>query len=152
MSYRGYQGSVEASIEDGCLFGKIQFINDLVTYEANTLKELNSAFQEAVDDYLQMCSKLRVEPDAPFKGTFNVRVTPDIHKRAARRAAEMGVSLNEFVKDAIHARLEEKPIQEIHYHSHALPAAPQTEEMIVSIESPISSQKGAVTWPSSPRI
>ena len=42
-TYKGYQGSVETSIEDGVLHGKIMFINDLVTYEATTLKALENS-------------------------------------------------------------------------------------------------------------
>ena len=44
-TYKGYQGSVETSIEDGVLHGKIMFINDLVTYEATTLKALEKQFE-----------------------------------------------------------------------------------------------------------
>lgn len=52
MQYRGYYGSIESSDEDDCLFGKLQFISALVSYEGNDLDQLTRAFREAVDDYL----------------------------------------------------------------------------------------------------
>src|SRR5699024_5383399 len=51
LKYRGYYGSLEASTEDNCLFGKLQFIRALVSYEGETVAELEAAFREAVDDY-----------------------------------------------------------------------------------------------------
>ena len=54
LEFKGYQGSVEVSIGDGVLFGKITNINDLVTYEADTVAGLRKAFEDAVDDYIEM--------------------------------------------------------------------------------------------------
>ena len=51
LEYKGYLGSVEAAIEDGVLFGKLEFISALVNYEGETVKALQAAFEEAVDDY-----------------------------------------------------------------------------------------------------
>lgn len=52
LKYKSYTGSVEYSAEDSVFHGKILDINDLVTYEASHLKELEKSFKEAVDDYL----------------------------------------------------------------------------------------------------
>ena len=62
LSYKGYQGSSECSVEDGCLFGRILFVRDVVTYEGNTVAELEAAFREAVDDYLATCAKIGKNP------------------------------------------------------------------------------------------
>jgi predicted HicB family RNase H-like nuclease len=55
MTYRGYNGSVAYSEKDQVFFGKIEGINGLVNYEADSVKELTDAFHEAVDDYLACC-------------------------------------------------------------------------------------------------
>ena len=107
LSYKSYLGSIEVSTDDNCLFGKILFINDLVTYEANTVGELKIEFQKAVDGYLAFCDAEGVSPDKPFSGTFNVRIPPGIHREAALYAARCGVSLNEFVKDSMVEKLSE---------------------------------------------
>lgn len=101
LEYKGYYGSIEASPEDGCLYGKLEFINALVNYEAETVPALETAFREAVDDYLADCAALGHEPEIPCKGSFNVRIGHEAHLRAAVAARERGMSLNDFTKQAI---------------------------------------------------
>jgi predicted HicB family RNase H-like nuclease len=101
MSYNGYCGSIEMSVEDDCLFGEILFINDLVTYEAKTPARLREAFENAVDYYLAKCKAENLKADKPFSGTFNVRIPKELHKQAAIKAASEGLRLNEYVKQCI---------------------------------------------------
>lgn len=102
LQYKNYYGSVHFSAEDEVFFGKIIGINDLVSFEGASVKELKRSFQEAVKDYLDTCRKLKKEPNKTYKGTFNVRITSDLHKQAAVVAAQNNISLNDFVKTAIH--------------------------------------------------
>jgi predicted HicB family RNase H-like nuclease len=97
LSYKGYSGSAEISIEDNCLHGKIEFINDLVTFEGTTPIELQSAFEDAIDRYLAYCKKTGAAPDKPFSGSFNVRTGAVLHRQTAQVAASKGISLNEHV-------------------------------------------------------
>lgn len=108
LQYNGYLGSVDYSLEDKCLHGKILHINDLVTFEAETVPELEQEFKSAVDDYLETCEKLGRCPDKPFKGTFNVRMSPDQHREAANAAALEETTLNDFVSQAVAQRLESR--------------------------------------------
>ncbi|TXH78780.1 MAG: type II toxin-antitoxin system HicB family antitoxin [Thiothrix sp.] len=101
LEYKGYVGSVEASIEDGVLFGQLMFIAALVSYEADTVKALQAAFEEAVDDYLAICQSKGYEPELPCKGSFNVRVGHDLHLAAMLKAKDLGISLNDFVRQAL---------------------------------------------------
>jgi predicted HicB family RNase H-like nuclease len=101
LEYKGYYGSIDVSPEDNCLFGKLEFINALVSYEAETVRALETAFHEAVDDYLADCAKKGYEPEIPCKGSFNVRVGHEAHLRAAVAARERGMSLNDFTRQAI---------------------------------------------------
>lgn len=41
------------------------------------------------------------EPDTPFKGVFNVRLDPELHRRVAEMAMEEDLSLNAFVNKAL---------------------------------------------------
>lgn len=106
LTHKGYHGSSECSVEDGCLFGRLMFVNDLVTYEAQTVKELEAAFKEAVEDYLATCKACGKQPEKPFRGSFNVRVNPTRHRRIAVAAAQEGVSLNEWITEAVDERLD----------------------------------------------
>ncbi|WP_138422515.1 type II toxin-antitoxin system HicB family antitoxin [Maritimibacter alexandrii] len=97
LKYKGYVGSVEVDVNDDLLFGKLLHIRDLVNYEAETPSGLKIAFESAVDDYLQDCLELGVDPDVPFKGAFNVRVTPELHRDLAICAKSQGKTMNEYV-------------------------------------------------------
>lgn len=101
LQYKGYYGSLEASIEDNCLHGKIEFINGLVTYEADNISGIEKEFQLAVDDYLQTCQQLGHKPELSCKGSFNVRVGSELHREALIHAKQQGINLNEFVKKAV---------------------------------------------------
>ena len=104
MTYKGYIGLVHYSAEDEVFYGKIEAINDLIMFEGKSVRELNKAFHEAVDDYLESCKKLGREPQKPFKGSFNIRISSELHRKAAEKAIKMGLSLNQLVQKA----LEEK--------------------------------------------
>ncbi len=106
MHYKGYAGSVEFSEEDGVFFGKLQFIRATVLYEGTDVESLVSGFHEAVDDYLALCKEQGREPDTPFKGVFNVRVRPELHRDVALLSSRAGITLNRFVTDALQEKLE----------------------------------------------
>ncbi len=61
-----------------------------------------------MDDYLEACAENGTEPEKPYKGSFNVRVSPEIHREAAICAAQQGTSLNGFIAAAL-----EKAIQAV---------------------------------------
>lgn len=106
LNYKGQIGSVDWDTETNCMFGQLLYINDLVTYEACSPAELQKEFEAAVDDYLETCSELGVEPNKPFKGSFNVRVGAHLHKKIAFKAAEQGISINDAVTRAIEQYVE----------------------------------------------
>src|ERR1700730_12052451 len=106
MEHKGYQGSVHYNDEDQVFYGKIMFIPALVSYEGTDVRTLKKSFQEAVDDYLQLCKKRRKAPDKPFKGSFNVRMRPELHRRAALYANEHETNLNSVVAEALESYLE----------------------------------------------
>src|ERR1700726_3887523 len=91
FEYQGYIGSAEVDIENGLLFGRLLFIRDAITYNAATVEELKDAFHEAVDDYLAACEEDGSEPDVPCKGSFNVRVGPERHRKVAIAARNQDV-------------------------------------------------------------
>lgn len=105
LKYKDYEGSAELDMSRGVCRGKILLIDDLVTYEASKPTELQMAFEAAVDDYLETCAMLGKAPSRPFRGMFNVRVAPDIHRAASLRAVAEGVSLNDVVVRALDAFL-----------------------------------------------
>jgi predicted HicB family RNase H-like nuclease len=104
LRYKDYQGSV--AYEDGTLVLQILHIDDFITTECDSAADVQTAFEALVDDYLATCAEVGKEPNRPFKGSFNVRVSPELHRRAAMTAADEGVSLNAWVERAMAQRLE----------------------------------------------
>ena len=101
MEYKGYVGSVEFSEADGVFFGKVMGIRGLLSYEGTTAKELVEDFHGAVDDYLALCEARGIAPEKAYKGSFNVRISPELHKKAVICAAAQQMSLNSFVERAL---------------------------------------------------
>lgn len=109
MEYKNYVGSVEFSEEDGCFFGRVMGIRALISYEGSTAKELVEDFHGAVDDYLDLCAAEGREPERAYKGSFNVRVSPELHKQAVIYAAAHQMSLNSFVERSMQSALAARP-------------------------------------------
>lgn len=104
ITYKGYQASVE--FDDGSLFVKVLHIDDVLVAECDSAKEAEAVARELIDDYLADCAEEGRDPAKPFKGSFNIRIAPDLHKRAAMEAAEEGVSLNSWISNAIQEKVE----------------------------------------------
>lgn len=105
IEYKGYIGSVEFSEEDNILFGKVQGIRSLISYEGTTVAELVSDFHDAVNDYLTACSRDNITPEVPYKGSFNVRIGSELHRKAAVYAVSHQQSLNSFIEEAVKEKL-----------------------------------------------
>ena len=106
--YKDYIGSVHYSTEDEVFYGKLEGVNDLISYEGSSVSELKSAFEEAVDDYLELCKLNGKEPEKLYKGSFNIRIKPELHRLAAQRALIEGKSLNQYIEEAIEQYSVEK--------------------------------------------
>lgn len=106
LRYKDFIGSVRYSNDDKVFYGKIEFITDLVTFEGTSVSELEAAFAEAVEDYIQLCDTVNKKPGKSFTGTFNIRLKPDLHRKAALTSIEKGISLNQLVSDAVDKYVE----------------------------------------------
>lgn len=105
LKHKGYEGTAEVDVESGVCYGRVLFIQDLITYESDTPKALKDAFCDALDDYLETCESLGKSPDKPLKGAFNVRIPPELHKAAVLRAMQSDLYLNDIVVKALDAYL-----------------------------------------------
>jgi len=119
VAYKNYVGSAEIDIEAGVCTGKILFINDLVTYQAESPRQLQAEFEAAVDDYLETCKLVGKDPEKAFSGVFNVRVSPEDHRRATVASVQENKSLNAIMAEALHSYLnwrERGPHKVEHHH------------------------------------
>ncbi|MBR1772095.1 MAG: type II toxin-antitoxin system HicB family antitoxin [Lachnospiraceae bacterium] len=101
MVYKDYYGTVEFSREDKCLYGKVVGMKSLLSYEGNSVEALEEDFRRRIDEYLEDCRERNVDPEQSYKGSFNVRISPELHRGIAIYALEHGKSLNAAVEEAI---------------------------------------------------
>lgn len=103
LSYKGYYAAVEFSAEDDLFIGRIAAINDVVTFEGDSVEALKSAFREAVDDYLAACAEIGKRPEKAYSGQLMLRLSPEVHAKAALAAELAGKSLNQWSEEALSA-------------------------------------------------
>ena len=107
LRYKDFIGSVHFSAEDECFFGKIEGVDDLVTFEGRDVDALKRSFREAVEDYARLCRKAGKPLQKSYKGSFNVRMTAELHQKAAQKSALLGISLNQLVQRAVEKEVRE---------------------------------------------
>lgn len=108
IEYKDYWANIEYSAHDKVLYGKIEGIEDLVTFESESAADIEKEFHSAVDDYLTFCEEVGKSPDKAYKGCFNVRIDPQLHKSLANYAIKHNESLNNCVEQAIKGFLNKK--------------------------------------------
>lgn len=101
IQYKGYIGSVEFSETDGIFYGKVMGIRSLISYEGETAKELLDDFHDAVDDYLKDCTAEGKTPEVAFKGSFNIRLSPELHKKLFIYTTAHQMSMNKYIEDTL---------------------------------------------------
>ena len=105
LTHKDFLGSVHFNSRDEIFFGRIEGIDDLVTFEGASVKELKRSFQEAVEDYLELCAQAEKKPERSYRGSFNVRIPVTLHRKAKQTALALGVSLNQFIQKAVEDEL-----------------------------------------------
>lgn len=102
MEYKGYlAGPVDFDPEENTFSGTVAGLKDVIHFEGTTAKELARAFRESIDSYLKYCAEMGQKPDRPFNGKILVRTEPELHRKAALRAAVEGVSLSAWISRQI---------------------------------------------------
>jgi predicted HicB family RNase H-like nuclease len=101
MNHKGYWGSVHFNDGDDVFYGRVQYIRALVSYEGTDVGSLRQAFQEAVDEYLKTCAEQHRQPERSFKGSFNIRISPQLHQRIATHAVSKGMTINRYIAEIL---------------------------------------------------
>ena len=107
MRYKGYEALVSFNEEDRILHGRVLNTRDVISFEAGTADDIEQAFHEAIDDYLEQCAESGCDPDKPFSGKLVLRIDPDLHRDAYLEAVRDGTSLNAWIAQSLRARVLE---------------------------------------------
>ena len=94
LRHKDYTGAVSFDDEAGLFHGEVLDLRDVVTFQGKSVEELEQAFRDSIDDYLEFCAARGEEPDRPFTGRIMLRLPPEVHRRAYVRAQREGKSLN----------------------------------------------------------
>ncbi len=101
IEYKGYIGEFGID-EDVGLYGRVIGLqHTYLTFQGNTAAELKADFEDMIDEYIDLCKKRNVEPEKPYKGSFNVRVGTELHVQLAKMARLQKTSINSLVVEAI---------------------------------------------------
>ena len=101
LTYKEFIGTVSFSAGDRVFYGKVEGINDLVTFEGTNVDELEKAFKYMVNEHIKDCKKERIPVEKSYKGNLNVRLSPQLHKKMAQKALIKGVSLNKLINETL---------------------------------------------------
>lgn len=107
LRYKGYAARVVFDADDRIFVGTIAGISDGVSFHANTVTDLEAAFREAVDDYVETCAKVGKAPQRPYSGSLQFRVSPELHATVARAAELSGKSLNQWGEEVLRRAAEQ---------------------------------------------
>lgn len=101
MTHKGYRARVDYDPRDNISAGKIVGIADCITFHGETVEELRTDFQEAVDHYLADCAATGRQPLKAASGRLMLRISPEVHARALDRARTAGMSLNQWAEKVL---------------------------------------------------
>ena len=101
LKYKGYTGYVEFDDEAGIFHGEVLDLRDVITFQGKSVEEIEQAFRDSVNDYLEFCEERREEPDKPFSGRLMLRLPPHLHRKAYVSARREGKSLNQWIAEKL---------------------------------------------------
>jgi predicted HicB family RNase H-like nuclease len=100
LKYKGYIGDVEYDSDGKIFTGEVIGLRTVLTFQGRTTDEIEESFRQTIDLYLNMCAEDGVSPEKPYSGRFNIRLSPELHREIALRAATERKSINEWAIDA----------------------------------------------------
>ncbi len=101
LVYRGYRYRIFYEPEDDCLTAEAIGLKDSISAQGRSLDEVRQHMRDNIDLYLEVCAKYGEKPDREYSGMFNVRVSPDVHRKIATAAEQAGMSLNQYVNQVL---------------------------------------------------
>ncbi len=103
LNYKGYAGKINYDDEARIFHGEVIDTQDVITFQGKSVDEIEMAFRESIDDYLEFCNERGEQPDKPFSGNFILRMSPKLHHKLYLKASSSGKSLNKWVVETLEA-------------------------------------------------
>lgn len=107
LTYKGYTGYVEYDDRAKIFAGEVIDTNDVITFQGRTPEEIEQAFRDSIDDYLEFCEELGRAPEKPYSGKLSLRLNPATHRHVAIAARKTGQSINEYIEKMLEENTKE---------------------------------------------
>ena len=101
MSYKGYTASMVFDAQDKVIVGRVQDVDDIISFHGDSVAEFESHFHTVIEDYLAASKELGSAPEKPASGKVMLRIAPEVHAAALKAAARSGTSLNKWAEGAL---------------------------------------------------
>jgi len=101
LEYKGYTGAADFDDEAALFHGEVIDTRDVITFQGTSVEELELAFRESVDDYLDFCRERDEDPDKPFSGRLMLRLPTELHRKIYVEAKREGMSINQWITDRL---------------------------------------------------
>ena len=109
MTYKGYEATVKFDEDANVFHGEVLNTRDVITFQGTSVKELQQAFKDSVDDYLEFCTEKGKEPDKPFSGVFVVRLSSELHRELYIQSQKENTSINSLVEFLLRRSVGKRP-------------------------------------------
>lgn len=101
MKYKGYEAVIEFDEVDQLFFGRVINTRDIISFDGKTVDELQKSFKAVIEEYLEDCKREGKEPNKAYSGQFNLRISPELHRKISIQATKQNVSLNKFIEQEL---------------------------------------------------
>ena len=79
MTYKGYTASMVFDTEDKIIVGRVQDVDDIISFHGVSVSVFESNFHAVIDDYLAASKELGSAPEKPASGKVMLRIAPEVH-------------------------------------------------------------------------
>ncbi len=101
MTYKGYAARVEFDAEDRIFVGRLAGITDIAVFHGSSVDELETAFRETVDHYIEVSERTGRPAQKPYSGNLMLRVSPEVHAAVATASQLQGKSINQWAAEVL---------------------------------------------------
>lgn len=101
LNYKGFFGHVMYDDEAKIFHGEVINTRTVITFQGESVSEIEQAFKDSVDDYLDWCKERNKEPEKPFSGKFVLRISPELHREICLQAKEHNSSINSYIVETL---------------------------------------------------
>ena len=107
MKYKSYTALVEFNEEAKVFRGEVADTKDVITFQSENAKDLETEFHKSVEEYLKFCAEMKREPEKPFSGKLLLRLDVELHRKLYLKSLQQSASINQLIVNAVKEKIED---------------------------------------------